>query len=36
MSKMFFAIGSSEWSCKVFLGVKAEDDLQEFSFFSFY
>ena len=29
MSKMFFAIGSSEWSCKLFLEVKAEDDLQD-------
>ena len=29
MSKMFFAIGISEWSCKIFLEVKAEDDLQE-------
>ena len=29
MSKMFFTIGSSEWSCKVFLEVKAEDGLQE-------
>ena len=29
MSKMFFTIGSSEWSCKMFLEVKAEDDLQE-------
>ena len=29
MSKMFFAIGSSEWSCRIFLEVKAEDDLQE-------
>ena len=29
MSKLFFTIGSSEWSCKMFLEVKAEDDLQE-------
>ena len=29
MSKMFFAIDSSEFSCKMFLEVKAEDDLQE-------
>ena len=28
MSKMFFTIDSSEWSCKMFLEVKA-DDLQE-------
>ena len=27
MSKMFFTIGSSEFSCKMFLEVKAEDDL---------
>ena len=29
MSKMFFTIGSSKFSCKMFLEVKAEDDLQE-------
>ena len=29
MSKMFFTIGSSEFSCKMLLEVKAEDDLQE-------
>ena len=29
MSKMFFTTGSSEISCKMFLEVKAEDDLQE-------
>ena len=28
-SKMFFTIGRSEFSCKMFLEVKAEDDLQE-------
>ena len=27
--KMFFTIGSSEFSCQMFLEVKAEDDLQE-------
>ena len=29
MSKMFFTIDSSDWSCKMNLEVKAEDDLQE-------
>ena len=29
MSKIFFTVGSSEFSCKMFLEVKAEDDLQE-------
>ena len=28
-SKLFFAIGSSEFSCRMFLEVNAEDDLQE-------
>ena len=29
-SKLFYGTGSSEFSCKLFLGVKVKDELQEY------